>query len=214
MSLYYEYNSYEEDYYENPSLTFDQFIKYCNDEMFEFQNFLEIIEVHDADDAYLDKLYNGFDGPIQLNLSLSKEYNNKPYSIEEMNYDEIYYDVFKFIPSYVFLSYKIIIKNELKSINKNIYFLQVNNYIFIIEQKINKCEIVNYDNCEEIDPNNGSIINNPPERHSEKWNTYYILRIFKNDFEYHEFIDHLDLLPPIINIKDHKEYLKNMYKYT
>jgi len=184
--------SYEEDDDEyDEELSYRKLEELRKDNIVEFgyiqtKFFDEIIK--DADEANLHKLDLYFKGEeIQLNIALNQAYYSSGYVLIEEDYflDNINNHKNKFIPNFVFLK-DLILNTEKILLYEDKYYLQYNNYIFIVRLKTNKCEIVNYDNCEEIDYVNGKKITNPPVRYNVEWDTYYLVKVYKDNSRYHK----------------------------
>ena len=125
-----------------------------------------------------NKVYQNFkllNREVQLNISLNDLNNN--ISFEKNKFDSL--DLDYFIPAFSYIK-KLILKqnsnNQIYSINK--FYLKKNKYLFLIREKSNICDSVDYDNCEEID-HKGRTILNPPFHRIERWSTFYLVNAYE-----------------------------------
>jgi hypothetical protein len=154
---------------------------------------------------------------------LSHEFINDNYSLGEILFDRLYTDIYKFIPTFLFLRDLIFEKKELKTIYKNISFLQINNFIFIIEKKVNKCPIITNVETEVLSPElvyHETVLSSYSftgedifsEEYYYEWNTYYILNVYKDNSPYNRIINGFDkfVLPLSKSVYYPKKYIKSI----
>lgn len=207
----YDEDEYDEDVEDVEGLSYEDIENLRKGGLIEFGDIpLKFFDdkIKDADEANLHKLDKYFKGEeIQLNICLRPRV-----SIDEDYFDNNVKDEQnKFIPNFVFLR-DLILNSTIHVFYKDKHYVQYNNYIFIIKIKKNKCEIVNYDNCEDIYYENGKkkIIRNPPQRHNVEWTTYYLVKVFKDNSRYHKILKRfVEFIIPLPNYIDCNKFIKN-----
>ena len=123
---------------------------------------------------------------VQLNISFNDLNDN--ISIEKNDFDSL--NLCDFVPAFSYL--KRLILNQYPKKNK--FYVKEDKYLFLIREKVNICNSVDYDNCEERDIKTGRRIFNPPFRSKEQWNTFYLVNAYEinPDMNKDEILDFLN----------------------
>jgi len=111
---------------------------------------------------------------IQLNISKKRLDIEKKIEIDENLFDLM--DIDLFVPAFSYL--KRLIFNQYSIKNPNLFYVIENEFVFLIREESNECDIINYDNCEEIDPYTKRKIFNAPFKFKERWTTFYLVNAF------------------------------------
>jgi hypothetical protein len=122
--------------------------------------------------------FNLLNKEIQLNICIEQLGNENKIKIEENDFNLIPIELF--VPAFSYLRKLIYDQYCNEDPNKfpNNFYVSDNVFHFLIREETNECTIVNYDDCEEIDPITKKVCFNFPFKYKERWSTFYLVNAF------------------------------------
>jgi hypothetical protein len=152
-------------------LRYDDYLNILNDPYFYLESLDKFFYENIARNS--DEVYKNFkllNREVQLNISFNDLGDCR--SFEKNEFDSL--NLCDFIPAFSYL--KRLILNQYPKKNK--FYLKEDKYLFLIREKSNICDSVDYENCEERN-HNGRKIFNPPFHRNERWTTFYLINAYE-----------------------------------